>query len=99
MGVQRIAQRTLQPASVHTVIRLQMPDGRLDGMAPSQPRLLLRVQALELAAVDDVLAGVGGADAPEARIRHHDLECNKSWPTLFLGRKASGQSCSVPTGC
>jgi hypothetical protein len=80
-GVKRVAQGPLQPAPVHAVIRLQLPDSRLDGLAPSKPGLLLRGQALEL--VWHVLQQVGrqlehGAEdvavveiAEEAARAHH----------------------------
>ena len=49
----------------------------LYGLAPAQPGLLLRGQALELAPVDDLLAGVVGVYAPEAQVRHHDLDLHR----------------------
>jgi diguanylate cyclase (GGDEF)-like protein len=47
-----------QPATIHAVIGLQVPDRRLDGLAPTQPAPVLPTQALELAAVNDLLVGV-----------------------------------------
>ena len=73
-NMQRIAHRTLQPAPVHAVVGLGVADQRLDGLAPLQPGLLLRGQRLELATVDDLLARVVGVHAPEAQVRHHDLD-------------------------
>ena len=56
--VQRIAQGALQPASIHPVIGLQVPTGRLERLAPTQPAFLLRTQALIPAAVNDLLVGI-----------------------------------------
>lgn len=37
---QRIAERTLQPATIHAVVCLGVPDGRLDGLATLEPASL-----------------------------------------------------------
>lgn len=65
-GVQRIAHGALEPAPVHPVIGLPGADGRRNGLAPTPPGVLPRVQALELAAVHDVLVGVVGGHASES---------------------------------
>lgn len=66
--MQRIAQLALQPAAIHSAIRFQMPDGRLDGLAALEPAALLAGQRLALAAVDDLHPGVVVIHAPEAQI-------------------------------
>jgi hypothetical protein len=66
--MQRIAQRALQPAAIHPVIRLQVSGRGLDGLTPTQPAILLRTQALVLAAVNDLLVAVVSAHAAEAKI-------------------------------
>ena len=72
--MQRIAQRTFEPAAIQSVIGLQMPDRRLNGLAQAQPALLLRAQALELAAMNDLRTGVVRVHATEPEIDHHLLE-------------------------
>ena len=75
--MQRITQRALQPAPIHPVIGLQVPDGRLDRLAPAQPALLLRTQALVPASVNDLLVGVLGIHATKPQIDHDLLELDR----------------------
>ena len=72
----RIAQRALQSAAVYPVIGLEVSDRRLDGLAPTQPALLLRTQALELASVDDLLVGVVSVHAAQAKIGDDLPDCD-----------------------
>ncbi len=66
--VQRITQRALQPAAVQPVIGFHVSDRRLDRLAPAQPAFVSKAQALELATMDDLLAGVVIVHTPEAQI-------------------------------
>ena len=68
--MQRIAQRTLQPAAIHAVIGLQVPYGRLHCGAAFEPSLLLLAQTLELATVNDLLIGVVRIYTAKAQIDH-----------------------------
>jgi hypothetical protein len=54
-----------------------VPDRRLDGLASTQPALLLRTQALELAAVNDLRVRVVGVHAAEPQIDHDVLELDR----------------------
>ncbi len=51
--VQRVPRGTLEPAAIHAVIVLQVPDRWLHRLAPLEPSALRIGQAFELAAVDD----------------------------------------------
>ena len=73
-GVQRVAQCALQPTAVHSVIRLQVSNRWLNGLAPTQPAFLLRTQTLELAPVNDLFVRVVGVHTPESKIDHHLLD-------------------------
>jgi hypothetical protein len=66
--VQRITAGTLQPAAIHAVIALGVADGWLDGLAALEPLALLRVERLELAAVDDLHRRAGFVDTAKAQI-------------------------------
>src|ERR1035437_343031 len=75
-GVQGVAERTLQPAAIHTVIRLQVPNGWLHRCSPLEPALLLCAQTLEFAPVNDLFVGVGGVHTAKTQADHDmfDLE-------------------------
>jgi len=73
--MQHVAQRALQPAAIHAVILLQVPNRRLDGLPPAQPTFLLRVHALDLAPVDDLFVRVVGIHAAKSQVNHNLLEC------------------------
>ena len=66
--MQRIAHRTLQPASIHPVVGLGVADQRLDGLAALEQALLVIAERLVLAAVDDLHARVVGVYAPVAQV-------------------------------
>ena len=72
--VQRVAQRTLQRIVSHTVIKHQMPDGKLCSCSTFEPSLLLLAQTLELAPVNDLLIRVVGIPTAKSQIGHDVLE-------------------------
>jgi hypothetical protein len=65
-GMQSITQLPTQPAAIHAVIRLQVPDGWLDRLAAPEPTPLLH-------------AGIVPIDAAKAQI-DHDFLCFKAIP-------------------
>ena len=66
--MQCIAHSTLQPAPVHPVIGLRVPDQRLDRLAPLEQPLLVVGQRLVLAAVNDLHARVVSVHAAVAEV-------------------------------
>ena len=71
--VQRIAECGLQSAAVHPVVRLRVPDRRLDRLAPAQPARFAADSGACTCRVNDLLAGVVGAHSAEPRIDHDRL--------------------------
>jgi hypothetical protein len=68
--VQRIPLGTLQPASIHVVVQLGMPDGQLYDLTPLEPAALLRIQGLELATVNQLHGCNVMVDAAIAQVHH-----------------------------
>ena len=52
--MERIAQLSLEPAAIHPMVRLQVPDGRFNRLSPLEPAPLLSGQRLVLAAMNDL---------------------------------------------
>jgi hypothetical protein len=80
--MQRIARGAAQPAAIHAVVVLQVPDDRLHRLPAFEPFALLIAQALELAPVDDLGARVGRVHAPKAqipRVRHSKPFLRAAW--------------------
>lgn len=77
-GVQGVAERALQPAAIHTVVRLQVPNGWLYRCSPLEPALLLFAQTLEFSSVNDLFVGVTGVHTTKPQIDHDvfDLEAH-----------------------
>lgn len=65
-GVLSIAQCTFEPAAVDAVVTLAVADGQLHRLAASEPHLLLHVQRLEPAEVDNQLAPRGSTPSGES---------------------------------
>ena len=53
-SVQRIAERTLQPAPIHAVVGLGVSDQRLDGLTALEQSFLVIAERLVLAPMDDL---------------------------------------------
>ena len=67
-GMQRIAHRALQPATIHAVIRFQVTNGGLNCLAPTQPAFVLCAHTLELAPVNDLFVRVVGVHPTKPQI-------------------------------
>ena len=74
ISTQKDIQSALQRIVSHTVIRHQMPDGRLYSRSTFEPSRLLLAQTLELAPVNDLLIGVVGIHTATYQICHAVFE-------------------------
>ena len=74
--LQPFAQRTFEPTTIQPVVRLQLHDGRLHGLAPLQPPPLWLAQALVAAPMNDLHAQVVRIDlfASEPQVGHNLLD-------------------------
>jgi len=66
--MQYIGAAATEPAAIHAVVALGVANGRLDRLAPPEPATLLRVQGLELAAMDDLFGCAGFVHAAEPEV-------------------------------
>ena len=66
--MQRVAVGTLEPAALHAVIVLGMPDGRLDRLTPLQPAPLAARERAALAAMDQCHPANVGIRPPVAQV-------------------------------
>jgi len=76
--MQPVAELALQMASVHPMIGLQVPDHRLDGVAPLDEFDALWREALGLTPVRDCKARVVGFHAAVAEVHHRGGGCGAS---------------------
>ena len=66
--MQRVTLSALEPAALHAVIVLGMPDGRLDRLTPLQPAPLAARERAALAAMDQCHPANVGIRPPVAQV-------------------------------
>jgi len=110
--MQRIAQRSLQQAPVHSVVSFGMADQRRNGLPALEQRPRVGAERLVLDAVDDLHTGVVGVHTPVAQvdddlpeeIRGHHVPnfAVIASPTISFQEFHGHQKCNKPrlyTGC
>ena len=100
--VQRVAHAAFEPTAAHSVVGLEVPDGRLNGLAALEPFALVFAHCFVAPPVNDFNTRVGRVHlfATVAQINNDLLGFD---PNVFRARWCSARSvrpaCGRPTDC